>query len=97
MPKRWNTIGVVYVDRGSGINSRYYNYQELPLQARTLDDGKTYQYRGIYNSYFGRVGSLPVIAYPNKKLFLNDIVSIKLNSFLGQYATGKVRIYYPYY
>ena len=91
-PKLWNTIGVVYIDRGR----RFYNYLTLPLQARTLDGGKTYQYRAIYTSIFGRPGGLPILTQ-EKKLYTNDIVQVQLNTFLGQSARGKVRIYYNYF
>jgi len=70
-------IGMVYLR---------YNYgMVMPLLVRS--NGKTLDYRALH----GRA-LLPVITYKSR-LYTNDIVSVKLNSWFSQYATGKVRIY----
>jgi len=72
-------IGLVVLDMG-----RRRNELILPLAYRFNNNKQ--EYRALYGNRL-----LPVITNQSR-LYTNDIVSVKLNSWFGSYATGKVRI-----
>jgi hypothetical protein len=85
----WRIVGYIDIEMNKRNIQRYY------LQAK-LENNFKYSYRAITRTLFGFIGSLPIITKKDK-LYSNDIVTVKLNSILEQYATGRVYIFNPYY